>query len=154
MPSSPPKPRPPPPGKPSRAKPPGPTSSRRCASSDLDQAEPAKGDKTIRDQLTRRAGGYIQADVDGWLAHALAAHLGHYRDPAVREEATGLLPPPALAHASLLADSPAWSPDVDMDQLTFAARLATSEPEAAGALALFLARARGSLTPAGTARVL
>ncbi|MEU3907237.1 hypothetical protein AB0F20_26025 [Streptomyces goshikiensis] len=38
----------------------------------LDQAEPAEGDEAVRDELTRRAGGYIQADVDAWLAHALA----------------------------------------------------------------------------------
>ncbi|MEU3083599.1 hypothetical protein ABZ697_25105 [Streptomyces albidoflavus] len=33
-------------------------------------------------------------------------------------------------------------PDADVDQLAFAARLATAEPEAAGTLAVFLARAR------------
>ncbi|MFE1545865.1 hypothetical protein ACFW61_36155 [Streptomyces microflavus] len=37
-----------------------------------------------RDELTRRADGYIQADVDAWLARALAVHLGHYRDPAAQ----------------------------------------------------------------------
>ncbi|WP_245970293.1 hypothetical protein [Streptomyces rishiriensis] len=35
---------------------------------------------------------YVQASADVWLAHALAAHLGHYRDPAAREAAAGLLP--------------------------------------------------------------
>ncbi|WP_331765444.1 hypothetical protein OG571_45830 (plasmid) [Streptomyces sp. NBC_01369] len=46
----------------------------------LEQTEPRDGDEAVRDELTRRAGGYAQADVDAWLAHALAAHLGHYRD--------------------------------------------------------------------------
>jgi hypothetical protein len=34
--------------------------------------------------------GYIQADVDGWLARALAAHLGHYpiRPPARKPPAS------------------------------------------------------------------
>ncbi|MFJ4620815.1 hypothetical protein [Streptomyces sp. NPDC088812] len=43
----------------------------------------------MRAALTRRAGGYVQADVDAWLAHALAARLGHYRAPAAREAAAG-----------------------------------------------------------------
>ncbi|WP_181446703.1 hypothetical protein [Streptomyces sp. NTH33] len=96
----------------------------------------------MRDELTRRAGGYVQADVDAWLAHALAAHLGHYRDPAVREAAAGLLPPSVLAHAALLAELAHLVPGAGIDQLAFAARLSTTEPEAAGALAAFLARAR------------
>lgn len=77
----------------------------------LEQTEPRTGDEAARDELTRRAGGYVQADVDGWLAHALAAHLGHYRDPAACEEATGLLPLPVLAHAARCSpNSPARSP--------------------------------------------
>jgi hypothetical protein len=56
----------------------------------LEQTDPRDGDETVRDELTRRAGGYVQADVDAWLAHALAAHRGHYRDPAAREAAAGL----------------------------------------------------------------
>ncbi|MGW1776217.1 hypothetical protein [Streptomyces sp. NPDC002104] len=108
----------------------------------LEQTEPRTSDEAVRDELTRRAGGYVQADVDGWLAHALAAHLGHYRDPAAREEAAGLLTPPLLAHAALLTELSHVAPGVDVDQLAFAARLATTEPEAAGALADFLARAR------------
>ncbi|MFE3074245.1 hypothetical protein [Streptomyces sp. NPDC059247] len=107
----------------------------------LDQAEPAEGDEAVRDELTRRAGGYAQDDVDSWLAHALAAHRGHYRDPATREEATGLLTPPVLAHAALLTELVRLVPDSDMEQLAFAARLATTEPEATGALAAFLTRA-------------
>ncbi|MFF5553698.1 hypothetical protein [Streptomyces olivaceoviridis] len=108
----------------------------------LEQIEPRDGDEAVRDELTRRAGGYIRADVDAWLAHALAAHLGHYRDPAAREAAAGLLPPPVLAHAALLAELVRLVPGVDMDQLAFTARLATTEPEATGDLAAFLARAR------------
>ncbi|MFD9151215.1 hypothetical protein ACFWDF_28865 [Streptomyces diastaticus] len=108
----------------------------------LEQTEPRDGDEAVRDELTRRAGGYVQADVDAWLAHALAAHLGHYRDPAAREAAAGLLPPPVLAHAVLLAELVRLVPGVDMDQLAFAARLATTEPEAVGDLAALLARAR------------
>ncbi|XMN04674.1 hypothetical protein ACK8N7_00675 [Streptomyces griseobrunneus] len=41
----------------------------------LEQTEPRDGDEAVRDELTRRAGGYVQADVDAWLARALAAHL-------------------------------------------------------------------------------
>ncbi|WP_240467968.1 hypothetical protein [Streptomyces dangxiongensis] len=80
--------------------------------------------------------------VDAWLAHSLAAHLGHHRDPAAREAAAGLLSPPVLAHAALLAELARLVPDADVDQLAFAARIATTEPEAAGYLAAFLARAR------------
>jgi hypothetical protein len=108
----------------------------------LGQTEPRDGGEAVRDELTRRAGGYIQADVDAWLARALAAHLGHYRDPAAREAATGLLTPPVLAHAALLAELARLVPGAGVDELAFAARLSTSEPEAAGALTAFLARAR------------
>ncbi|WP_435240101.1 hypothetical protein [Streptomyces sp. YPW6] len=109
----------------------------------LEQAEPRTGDEAVREELTRRAGGYVQADVDAWLARALASRLGHYRDPAAREEAAaGLLTPPVLAHAALLAELLRLVPGVDVGQLAFAARLATTEPEAAGDLAAVLARAR------------
>jgi len=109
----------------------------------LDQAEPRTGDEAIRDELTRRAGGYIQDDVDAWLARALASRLGHYRDPAAREEAAaGLLTPPVLAHAALLAELARLVPGADVGQLAFAARLATTEPEATAALAAHLTRAR------------
>ncbi len=108
----------------------------------LEQTEPRDGDEAVRDELTRRAGGYVQAEVDAWLAHALAAYLGHFRDPAAREAAAGLLPPPVLAHAALLAELALLLPGVDVDELAFAARLATTEPEAVGDLAAFLARAR------------
>ncbi|MGW1520819.1 hypothetical protein [Streptomyces sp. NPDC002287] len=107
----------------------------------LDQAEPAEGDEAVRDELTRRAGGYVQADVDAWLAHALAAHRGHYRDPAARDAAAGLLTPPVLAHAALLGELLRLVPGADADELAFAARLAATEPEAVGALAALLTRA-------------
>ncbi|MFD3485015.1 hypothetical protein [Streptomyces sp. NPDC058665] len=114
----------------------------------LEQTEPRGGDEAVRDELTRRAGGYVQADVDAWPAHALAAHLGHYRDPAARAEAAGLLTPPVVAHAALLAELarlvPGAGADVDIDELAFAARLATTEPEAAGALAAFFTRVEGT----------
>ncbi|MFD4543616.1 hypothetical protein [Streptomyces bauhiniae] len=71
----------------------------------------------------------------------MAAHLGHYRDPAAREEAAGLRTPPVLAHAALLAELHRLVPGADVDQLAFAGRLATTEPEAVGTLAAFLTRA-------------
>lgn len=83
----------------------------------LEQTAPRDGDEAARDELTRRAGGYAQADVDSWLAHALAAHLGHYRDPATREEAAGLLTQPVLAHAALLTELARLVPGADIDQL-------------------------------------
>ncbi|MER8090696.1 hypothetical protein ABTZ57_37870 [Streptomyces sp. NPDC094048] len=110
----------------------------------LEQTEPRTGDEAARDELTRRAGGYVQADVDAWLAHALAAHLGHYRDPAAREEAAGLLTPPVLAHAALLAELARLVPGANVDELAFVARLATTEPEAADALAALLTRVEGT----------
>lgn len=76
----------------------------------LEEAEPRGGDEAVRDELTRRAGGYAQDDVDGWLAHALAAGLGHYRSPGARDAAAGLLPAPVLAHAALLTELAAWPP--------------------------------------------
>ncbi|MFB6513088.1 hypothetical protein ACFCW4_29730 [Streptomyces virginiae] len=108
----------------------------------LDQAEPAEGDEAVRDELTRRAGGYVQADVDAWLAHALAAHRGHYRGPAARDAAADLLTLPVLAHAALLGELLRLVPDVGADELAFAARLAATEPEATDALAALLTRAR------------
>ncbi|MCX5079258.1 hypothetical protein OHA84_38620 (plasmid) [Streptomyces sp. NBC_00513] len=107
----------------------------------LDQTEPRHGDEAVRDELTRRAGSYVQSDVDAWLARALAAHRGHYADPAAREAAAGLLHPPVLAHAALLAALTQLVAGVDVDQLPFAARLATADSEAAGELAAFLTRA-------------
>ncbi|MFM9457159.1 hypothetical protein [Streptomyces europaeiscabiei] len=70
----------------------------------LEQTEPREGDEAARDELTRRAGSYVQKDVDAWFAHGLAAHLGHYADPAVRAAAADLLPTHLLAHAALLTE--------------------------------------------------
>ncbi|MBG0850333.1 hypothetical protein I2W78_00170 [Streptomyces spinoverrucosus] len=119
----------------------------------LEQTEPREGDEAARDELTRRAGGYVQADIDTWLAHALAAHLGHYRDPAAREAAASLLPPPLLAHAALLTELARLVPDVGVDQLAFAARLATAAPEAAADFAAFLIRAREGQSCSGALSV-
>ncbi|WSQ14938.1 hypothetical protein OG604_48515 [Streptomyces sp. NBC_01231] len=107
----------------------------------LEQTEPREGDEAARDELTRRAGTYVQKDVDTWLAHALAAHLGLYRDPAAREAAAGLLPQPVLAHAALLAELARLVPAARVDQLAFAARLSAADPEATADLAAFLTRA-------------
>ncbi|MFC9035075.1 hypothetical protein [Streptomyces arboris] len=117
----------------------------------LDQTEPRTGDEAVREELTRRADGYVQADVDAWLARAIAIHLGHYRDPAAREAAVGLLTPPVLAHAALLAELLRLVPGVDVGQLAFAARLASTEPEAAGDLAAFLARPPRAVTTSPSA---
>ncbi|MFC4466899.1 hypothetical protein ACFPH6_20610 [Streptomyces xiangluensis] len=103
--------------------------------------EPREGDEAARDELTRRAGSYVQKDVDSWLAHALAARLGHYADPAARAAAVDLLPTHLLAHAALLTELAHLAPGANVDQLAFAARLA-ADPEATGDLAAFLARAR------------
>ncbi|MFD9623930.1 hypothetical protein ACFWB2_42950 [Streptomyces virginiae] len=107
---------------------------------DAREAALREGDEAVRDELTRRAGGYVQADVDSWLPYALAVRPGHYHDPAAREAVTGLLTPPVLAHAALLGELVRLVPGAD--RLAFAARLATTEPEAVGALAEFLTRAR------------
>ena len=112
----------------------------------LEQTEPREGDEAARDELTRRAGAYVQADVDAWLARALATHLGHYADPAARAAAAGLLPAPVLAHAALLTELACLAPNAGADQLVFATRLATADPEAADSLAAFLARARSDQT--------
>ncbi|MBH1939114.1 hypothetical protein I5Q34_33480 [Streptomyces sp. AV19] len=107
----------------------------------LEQTEPRDGDEAARDELTRRAGPYVQADVDAWLARALAAHRGHYADPTARQTAAGLLPQPVLAHAALLSALARLVPAAGMDELAFAARLATAHPEATAGLAAFLTRA-------------
>lgn len=106
----------------------------------LEQAEPRHGDEAVRDELTRRAGSYVQPDVDAWLARALAADRGHYADPAAREASAGLLRPHVLAHAALIAALTQLVADANVD-LSFAARLATADAEAADELAAFLARA-------------
>ncbi|MFD5412410.1 hypothetical protein [Streptomyces nojiriensis] len=113
----------------------------------LKQTEP-RDDEAARDELTRRAGSYVQPDVDAWLARALAAHRGHYADPAARDAAAGLLHPPVLAHAALLAALAQLVPGAHGDQLPFAARLAAADSEAVGELAEFLTRALTAGSPA------
>ncbi|MCX5278219.1 hypothetical protein [Streptomyces virginiae] len=113
----------------------------------LEQTEPREGDEAALDELTRRAGSYVQPDVDAWLARALAAHRGHYADPAARDAAAGLLHPPVLAHAALLAALTQLVPGADVDQLPFAARLAAADSEAVGELAAFLTRALTAGSP-------
>ncbi|MGR8012195.1 hypothetical protein [Streptomyces hypolithicus] len=54
----------------------------------LKQTEPRDGDEAVRDELTRRAGGYVQADVDTWLAQAV-------RDELTRTSGTTATRPPA-----------------------------------------------------------
>ncbi|MEC3992028.1 hypothetical protein VSR01_00090 [Actinacidiphila sp. DG2A-62] len=109
----------------------------------LAQAEPRPGDEAVRDLLTRRAGHYVQRDLDAWFAHALATGRGHYADPAARQAAADLLPRPILTHAALLAALARLQPGTDVDHLAFAGRLANADPEAAADLAAFLDRALG-----------
>lgn len=116
----------------------------------LEQAEPREGDEAVREELTRRAGWYVQADVDAWLARALAAHRGHYAAPAAREAAAGLLPQPVLAHAALLSALARLVPAAAPGELAFAARLATAEPEATAGLAALLTRATEPADPTGS----
>ncbi|MET9800373.1 hypothetical protein [Streptomyces sp. NPDC006368] len=97
----------------------------------LEQAEPHEGDEAVRDELTRRAGSYVRADAEAWLARTLAAHRGHYADPAAREAAAGLVPAAAPG------------------QLAFAARLA-GRPEATADLAALLTGATEPADPTGS----
>ncbi|MGW2956724.1 hypothetical protein [Streptomyces eurythermus] len=116
----------------------------------LEQTEPREGDEAVRDELTRRAGWHVQADIDAWLARALAAHRGHYADPAARETATGLLPQPVLAHAALLSALTRLVPAAAPGELAFAARLAAADTEATADLAALLTRTVGPADPAGS----
>ncbi|MFE7398367.1 hypothetical protein [Streptomyces sp. NPDC057557] len=61
---------------------------------------------------------------------------------AAREAAAGLLSPPLLAHAAVLAELAHLAPGAGVGRLAFAAWLVITEPEAAGDLATFLACAR------------
>ncbi|MFI7360491.1 hypothetical protein ACIBTP_42180 [Streptomyces avidinii] len=65
----------------------------------------------------------MQQDVATWLAVALAAHRGHYADPAAREEATALLPARVLAQAALLSELTRLVPGADVAELSFVAGL-------------------------------
>ncbi|WP_237409060.1 hypothetical protein [Streptomyces sp. M2CJ-2] len=124
--------------------------------SDDEQQQPAPRRGKLLEALTRAERGVFtrpapksaRAQVKFLLTRAkgstkaLAAYLGHYRGPAAREAAASLLTSSILAHVALLAELARLVPGVGVDQLAFAAGLATTEPEAAGALAVFLARAR------------
>ncbi len=75
----------------------------------LKQAEPREGDEAVRDELTRRAGLYVQADIDPWLAAPWPRTAGTTptRQPA--------RPPPASCRSRSSRTprcwprSPAWS---------------------------------------------
>ncbi|MFE5902494.1 hypothetical protein ACFQ67_34505 [Streptomyces sp. NPDC056488] len=110
----------------------------------LDRSVPTRaGDEAARDILDDR-GDYRAAKVDAWFARALADQSGHYTDPAARAAAVDLLPVFVRAHAALLAELARLVPGARAHELAFAARIATTEPETAGALAAFLARVEGS----------
>ncbi|MFB8166010.1 hypothetical protein [Streptomyces rubiginosohelvolus] len=94
------------------------------------------GDEAARELLDDR-GDYHARTVDGWLAHALATHSGHYADPAARATAVGLLPVPVRARAALLAALARTGAPVDGD-LEFVGRLAQADPDATTALAAWL----------------
>ncbi|UXY17613.1 hypothetical protein N8I84_01695 [Streptomyces cynarae] len=74
----------------------------------LEQTGPREGDEAARDELTRRAGGYVQADVDAWLAYALAARIGHYADPAAGPPPVSCRSPSSPS-SRCSPNSPAWS---------------------------------------------
>lgn len=95
-------------------------------------------------ELGGAGGGYVPVDAGAWLAHALAVYFGHYRHPAAREAAAGLLLPPVLTHAALVAELARLVVGTGGAQPASAARLSTGAPEAAGALAAFLARSDAS----------
>ncbi|MFB7068065.1 hypothetical protein [Streptomyces sp. NPDC056290] len=97
---------------------------------------PREGDEAARDEPVRRAGGYVQTDVDAWLAQALATGRGHYADSAA-----GLLPAPVRVHTTALLTAPhrlAPDTDTDVDELGFAARLTAAGPAATRELTAFL----------------
>ncbi|MFI0915354.1 hypothetical protein [Streptomyces abikoensis] len=105
------------------------------------------GDEAARALLADR-GDYRTGAVDDWLAHALAAHCGHYADPDVRTTADTLLPPPVRARAALFAALARTGAPAEGD-LEFVGRLAQAEPAATTALAAWLDNA--SAVKGGTA---
>lgn len=107
----------------------------------LEETDPREGDEAARAELTRWASLYVQQDVDAWFAVALAAHRGHYADPAAREAATALLPAPVLAHAALLSALTRLVPGAGAAELGFTTRLTAAAPEAVADLAALLTRA-------------
>ncbi|MFJ9862427.1 hypothetical protein ACIRVN_33775 [Streptomyces albogriseolus] len=75
-------------------------------------------------------GTVYDPDADDVVHAELAAEAAA---AAAREAAAGLLTPSVLAHAALLAELASLVPGAAVDELAFAARLAATEPEAAGA---------------------
>ncbi|MEV6397112.1 hypothetical protein AB0M39_20415 [Streptomyces sp. NPDC051907] len=120
-----------------------PTSSRRCASwARWSRPSPVPGTKPSgTNSPGARAGTSRPTSTDGSRTPWPRASGTTATRPPARKQ-PGLLTPPVLAHAALLAELARLVPGADVDQLAFAARLATTEPEAAGALAGFLTRAR------------
>ena len=106
----------------------------------LDRSVPSRaGDEAARDLLDE-SHDYRAAEVDAWLARALADHSGHYADSAARAAAVGSLPVPVRAHAALLAALARTGAPVDGD-LEFVGRLAQADPAATTALAAWLENA-------------
>ncbi|MFG2570868.1 hypothetical protein ACGFR6_36295 [Streptomyces sp. NPDC048567] len=106
----------------------------------LDRSVPSRtGDEAARDLLDENH-DYRIAEVDAWLARALADQSGHYADPAARAAAVGSLPVPVRAHAALLAALARTGAPGD-DDLEFVGRLAQADPAATTALAAWLENA-------------
>lgn len=105
----------------------------------------------MREALVRRAGGYVQQDVDDWLAYVAATGRGHYADPAARQVAADVIPGTLLTHIALLAALTHLQPDASADQLAFAGRLVNCDPEAASSLSAFLHQARRASCVSGGA---
>jgi hypothetical protein len=103
--------------------------------------EPREGDEAVRNEIARRSGWQVPDAVDGWLAQALAAHRGHYADPAARAQAADLLPDEVTVHAALLSTLAHLAPAAGVNQLAFAARLTQADPHATAQLADLLAQA-------------
>jgi len=99
--------------------------------------------------MARRSGWQVPDVVDGWLAHALAVHVGHYADPAARTAGADLLPDEVTVHAALLSALAHLTPAAGVDQPAFVARLAQADPNATAQLTDFLAQA----ADAGAGRV-
>ncbi|MEV5658273.1 hypothetical protein [Streptomyces sp. NPDC052291] len=106
----------------------------------LDRSVPSRaGDEAARDLLDENR-DYRVAEVDAWLARALADQSGHYADPVARAAAVGSLPASVRARAALLAALARTGAPVD-DGLEFVGRLAQADPDATTALAAWLENA-------------
>lgn len=103
----------------------------------LDRSVPTQAGDEIARELLEENRDYRAAEVDAWLARALADQSGHYADPAARTVAVGLLPVPVRARAALLAALARTGAPIDGD-LEFVGRLAQADPAATNALAALL----------------